>query len=112
MKIVGFCLIAFSILAIVVGTKGPLDIVGFIVFVSIGIALIKKGNKAVSKTSDVSVAKRERTTKNNTSTETTPYPKQKIMVCVECGKTYPLGQVYCDECGSLLREQVKRTMRP
>lgn len=35
-----------------------------------------------------------------------PLPQTKMMVCAECGKTYPLGQVYCDECGSLLREQV------
>lgn len=36
--------------------------------------------------------------------EVVPPPKPKMMVCEECGKTYPLGQVYCDECGSLLKE--------
>lgn len=27
-----------------------------------------------------------------------------VMICPDCGKKYPLSQVYCDECGALLRE--------
>lgn len=34
----------------------------------------------------------------------TPPPQPKMMICKECGKKYPLNQVYCEECGSLLKE--------
>ena len=34
----------------------------------------------------------------------TPSPQPKMMICKECGKKYPLNQVYCEECGSLLKE--------
>lgn len=27
------------------------------------------------------------------------------MVCPECGMKYPLDQVYCEECGSLLKAE-------
>lgn len=33
-----------------------------------------------------------------------PPKEPKGMVCPDCGKKYPLDQVYCDECGALLKE--------
>ena len=35
----------------------------------------------------------------------TPPPRPRKMVCAECGREYPMDHVYCDECGSLLREK-------
>lgn len=38
------------------------------------------------------------------SSEKTSPQKSTGMVCPGCGKKYPPGQVYCDECGALLKE--------
>lgn len=34
------------------------------------------------------------------------------MVCPECGKKYPLGKVYCEACGALLKETFSASAAP
>ena len=113
MRIAGFCLIALSVFAIFFEARGPLDILGSIVFILVGVVLIKKGSKTTSKASGASAAsavKKASTSTNNVQSAndnktSTLYPKQeKVMVCAECGRKYPTNHVYCDECGSLLKE--------
>lgn len=110
MRIAGFCLIALSVFAIFFEARGPLDILGSIVFILVGVALIKKGSKTTSKASGASAVKKASTSTNNVQSAndnktSTLYPKQeKVMVCAECGRKYPANHVYCDECGSLLKE--------
>lgn len=82
-----------------------LTLVGLI-YLFIGRAKIRAGKIAISG-SNQKTAQNAGTT-NNASTQQKvpdpPPPQPKMMVCQECGKKYPLSQVYCDECGSLLKE--------
>lgn len=82
-----------------------LTMVGLI-YLIIGRAKIRAGKKAIS-SSNQKTAQKAGTT-NNASTQQKvpdpPPPQPKMMVCGECGKKYPMDQVYCDECGSLLKE--------
>lgn len=107
MRIIGFCIIIFAILGIVFGTKGPLDIVAFIVFLLVGVALIKRGGAGKSSSSGSkgeATNQRKGPSAHHTTTTVSQTKPEKAMVCAECGRKYPMDQVYCDECGSLLKE--------
>ena len=62
----------------------------------LGVVLVVKGREKVKESYSSGTAK------NTTSaTNTSSAPRQ--MVCPECGKKYPLDQVYCEACGALLK---------
>lgn len=106
-KFIGFCML--GVLLLVLFAEGfetfqsASDIIIFIVFLLIGLLL------AFGDSSSASAKSTAQTTSKpvNTGTEpkkTSAAPPQSQMVCPECGKKYPLDQVYCDECGALLKK--------
>lgn len=81
----------------------------FTMIVLIGLGLAFGAFQAFRSSSSAAAKSTARTTSNPMNTGTGPErtpapPPQPQMVCPECGKKYPPGQVYCDECGALLKE--------
>lgn len=88
------------------------DVILFAVLVVGGLGLIASdGTKASSSKSEsssgtagTSGATTVKTQTAAAETTNTP-PAQPQMVCPECGRKYPLSQVYCEECGALLKAE-------
>lgn len=104
-KIIGCFILGFCLLHLVDGAyfEGVFDVIFFIALVLVGFVLVF-GDSSSSSTSSTA-----RTTSRSVNTGTGPEkpsapPPQPQMVCPECGKKYPLGHVYCDECGSVLKK--------
>lgn len=73
-------------------------------FLIAGMVKVRSGKKAAHSSAQNT---KENTMQDSASSKKKtpdPPPQPKMMVCQECGKKYPLSQVYCDECGSLLKE--------
>ena len=104
-KIIGFCMLAFCALMVFLNGaetfQSVLDIALFAVLVLAGIGLISSGESPSSAKSTAQPVSRP--TSTVPAPEQTP-PPQPQMVCPECGKKYPLDQIYCEECGSLLKK--------
>lgn len=123
----GRCIVLIGVFLSIFGVGGFIECIPsvydheFLLFFALvaisGVLIVMWGSKLFKSGSDSHSSKPRKTTveQKNPSTETTVRPPEPPkppeppaaptkMVCPSCGKEYPLDDVYCDECGSRLKE--------
>lgn len=68
-----------------------------LIYLIVGICKARSGRKVIQKTAhDISGDSEDEDSRQSL--------KPQVTVCPECGKTFPPSQVYCEECGTLLKK--------